>query len=286
VDDVRVGQWVRSERRRKGLRQADVARLAGVSSQTVLTVEHGRLAHLSLHAIRAVARAVAIELPFGPRSIHGRTIDRQVDSRHAALVDRVVTLLRDAGWTVEVEWPFNHYGDRGSVDVLAWHPTLGSLLLIEVKSELRNVQDTLRALHVKRGVVPRLLAQERGWRPRSLGVVLVVPEIRAERDRIDRHGATFASALPARTVEVKRWIADPSGRLSGVWFLQIPRTTLAMQKRNALERVRVSEERRLEGVSGDSGPDSGPDLAGKPSSRPRARATDGPAHGRRGHEIA
>ena len=37
------------------------------------------------------------------------------------IVEHVVAATRASGWEVLVEYGFNHYGDRGSVDVLAWH---------------------------------------------------------------------------------------------------------------------------------------------------------------------
>jgi len=175
-------------------------------------------------------------------------VDRQIDWRHAALVERVVAILVEEGWQTHPEWSFNHFGDRGSVDVLAWHPAAGALLVIEVKSDLRDVQETLRSLNVKRRVVPSLAERSPIGRARVVGVVMVLADLRCERDRVARHRATFDAALPARTVEVKRWVAAPEADLRGIWFLQIPRTALLAQKGGARERVRrhpgVPTERR------------------------------------------
>lgn len=93
--------------------------------------------------------------------MRGAQIGRQIDWRHAALVEAVVELLAPLGWEPTVEYSFNHYGDRGSVDVLAWHPETRALLVVEVKSDLRNLQETLHALDVKRRVVPRLIQAEK-----------------------------------------------------------------------------------------------------------------------------
>jgi transcriptional regulator with XRE-family HTH domain len=237
VDDLKVGEWVRSERRRLGLRQSDLAALAGVSAQTVLTVEHGRLDGLTVRSVRAVASAAGIRLPFLPRSIRAAAVERQIDSRHAALVESVVARLEALGWQAEPEWSFNHFGERGSVDVKAWHEDAGSLLVVEVKSELRDVQATLHALDVKRRVVPRLVRAECDRTVRHVGVVMVLADVRAERDRVNRHGATFAAALPARTREVGEWLQRPDRDLRGVWFLQIPRTTLLTHGAKGAERV-------------------------------------------------
>lgn len=38
---------------------------------------------------------------------------------------------------------FNHYGDRGRYDILAFHPPTGILLVVEVKTGIGDVQATL-----------------------------------------------------------------------------------------------------------------------------------------------
>jgi len=121
MEDVRVGEWVRSERRRLGLRQADLAVRAGVGRSTVARAEAGSFPELTVRAARSVAAAVEIDLPFAPRSRRGASIEREIDWRHAALVETVLGRLDRLGWEAAAEYSFNHYGERGSVDVLAWH---------------------------------------------------------------------------------------------------------------------------------------------------------------------
>lgn len=238
MDDLRVGVWVRSERRRLGLRQTDLGVLAGVSASTVSRVENGHVSELTVRVTRAVAAAVGIQLPFAPRSLRGAAIERQVDWRHATLVESVVGRLSRLGWESVVEYSFNHYGDRGSVDVLSWNSEARALLVVEVKSDLRNLQQTLHALDVKRRVVPRLVRAENGWKFDFVGVVMVLADLRAERHRIERHESTFDAGLPARTVEVKRWLARPVGPLRGLWFLPIPRPVGAIRQSAGHGRVR------------------------------------------------
>ena len=212
---------MRSERRRLGLRQEDVAARAGVSRSTVSRIENGLLSGLTVGAARAVAEVVAIQLPFAPRSLRSASIERQIDWRHAALVEATLKRLNQLGWESIVEYSFNDYGDRGSVDILAWRPEVRALLIVEAKSDLRNVQETLHAPDIKARVVPRLVGADRGWRAEVVGVVMVVADLRVERQRIDRHRSTFDAALPARTVEVRRWLERPAGPLRGLAFVQI-----------------------------------------------------------------
>ena len=152
------------------------------------------------------------------------------------------------------EYSFNHNGDRGSVDVLAWHRDARALLIVEAKSDLRNVQETLHTLDIKRRVVPGLARADRGWRTESLGVVMVLSDLRVERERVDRHAATFNAALPARTVAVRRWLENPVGSLGGVWFLQIARQMGATREPAGNGRIRRP---RIGSGADAAGPGSG-----------------------------
>jgi hypothetical protein len=71
----------------------------------------------------------------------------------------------------------------------------------------------------RKGRLATVIAEDRGWKPTSVSKLLVLPEDRTARRRIHEHAATFQTALPARTVELRRWIARPSGRIGGVMFL-------------------------------------------------------------------
>lgn len=116
------------------------------------------------------------------------------------------------------EVTFQGGGDRGSIDILAWHEATGTLLVIEVKSVVPDVQATLMGLDRKARVAPAL-APARGWVVSTVARLLVLPDDRSARRRIAEFSATFSRALPARTSEVKRWLRAPDGPLSGVLFL-------------------------------------------------------------------
>jgi len=219
VEDIRVGSAVRAVRLRRGWRQSDVAALAGVSQTTVSLVERGHLESLTLATVRAVARALEIWLQLEPRW-RGADLPRLLDERHAALVGLVVADLRRRGWEVRVEYSFNLRGERGSVDVLAWLPSLQVLLIVEVKTQIVDVQELLSTFDRKRRVVPAAVSAELGWRPQTVGQVLVLPEETRVREAVARHDAIFAAALPSRNVDVRRWFREPTAALAGIWFLR------------------------------------------------------------------
>jgi transcriptional regulator with XRE-family HTH domain len=219
VTDLVVGQVFRAVRRRRAWRQVDVARRAGVSQQLISLIEHGRLEHVSLGALRSVARALEIDLPLAPRW-RGPELDRLLDAEHAALVESTVAAFAVSGWTVALEWSFNHFGERGAVDVLAWQGSQRALAVVEVKSRVVDVQDLLGKLDRKVRVAGELLPRERAWTPRIVGRILVLPDTSTARDAINRLGRTFEVSLPARAVETRRWLRDPQRDLASIWFLR------------------------------------------------------------------
>ena len=76
-------------------------------------------------------------------------LDRLLDEKHARSSARPSICSRHLGWVAEVEVSYSVYGERGSIDILAWQQTLAALLVIEVKSELVSVEATLRKLDEK-----------------------------------------------------------------------------------------------------------------------------------------
>lgn len=222
---------------RRGLRQRDVASLAGVSQSTVSLVERGHLELFTVASVRSVARALEIRLPF-EAWWRGAELPRLLDERHASLVGAVVAALRHLGWEVRVEHSFNVRGERGSVDILAWLAGSAALLIVEVKSRLVDVQELLSTFDRKRRVVPATVAAEFGWRPRVVGRVLVLPEDTVVRTTVTRHADVFASALPSRTVEIRRWCGEPNRPLAGIWFLRDNNTSNRMRAGGGPRRVR------------------------------------------------
>jgi transcriptional regulator with XRE-family HTH domain len=236
VDDAQVGTLFRAVRLRRGWRQADVAQSSGTSQQLVSLIEVGRVEQVGLPAARRVATALSIRLRLEPL-YRGADAYRLLDAGHAAVVDRVVRRLQALRWTCEVESTFNHFGDRGSVDILASLHDGAVLAIIEVKTRVVDVQDTLRALDRKVRVVPLVLRKQRTWRPREVGRILVLPDTTANRRAVTGHSASFSAALPGSSREVLRWLRSPRGSIGGVWFLSV--TTVAGDKRISVAPRRV-----------------------------------------------
>jgi hypothetical protein len=183
----------------------------------VWRIERGRGDRVTVHVLVRVAAALGARVDV--RLLwQGEGLDRLLDAGHADLVDRTLDLLAFAGWQVATEVSFNLRGERGSIDILAFHPATGSLLVIEVKSVVPDMQAMLAGID-RKGRLAREIARERGWQVTSVARLLVLPDDRTARRRVERHDATFRTALPARTVGVRRWIQRPNGTIDGVLFL-------------------------------------------------------------------
>ena len=218
VDDRQVGRLFRAVRLRQRRRQIDVAVPAGVSQSVVSDLELGRLEQVGLATARRIAEELDIRLVLTARW-RGGEADRLLDRAHASIVEHVIVTLREARWEVLPEFTFNVYGDRGSVDILAWHPSERILLIIEVKATINDVQNLLSALSRKQRVVPGAVRETLPWRPDHVSVLLIAAGTTANRSVVTRHAATFDAAFPTRTRAIREWIRRPTGSIAGLWFV-------------------------------------------------------------------
>lgn len=235
MDDVRVGRLLRTVRQHLELRQIDVARKAGVSQKVVSDLELGRLEAVGLPKLRRVAAVLGVSVHVDARW-RGGEADRLIDRAHAALVEQTIAVLRTADWSVAPEFTFNHFGDRGSVDVLAFHAGARTLLIVEVKATLTDIQSMLGSLSRKVRVVPGLAESELGWDAAAVGHLLVVAGTKRNRAVVAGHRSTFDAAFPARSRSCRSWVARPRGSLAGLWF--VSNSALATGKSSPRARVR------------------------------------------------
>ncbi|HET7828274.1 MAG TPA: hypothetical protein VFL03_01840, partial [Candidatus Limnocylindrales bacterium] len=208
----------------------------GVTRSVVGRIERGERAGLAIDAVDAVAEALGATADVNLRW-RGEALDRLLDESHARLVELVVRRLRDLGWEVAVEVTFSAFGERGSIDVLAFHPARRALVVIEVKSVVPDAQAMLAAMDRKGRLAPEL-ALGRGWDARSVARVLVIRDTRTNRRRLERIGESVRALLPGGSREVQRWLRDPADRsVSGVWFVPDARSADGAAARRY--RVRV-----------------------------------------------
>jgi transcriptional regulator with XRE-family HTH domain len=217
MDPVRVGLSLRALRIRRRLTQSHLASAVGVSRATIGRIERGHADEVTLRTLVRVAAALGSAV--NVRVLwHGEGLDRLLDAAHADLTDAVLKILVDRGWEVATEVSFNVRGDRGVIDILAFHAATGSLLVVEIKSVVPDLGAMLGTLDRKARIAAEV-ARSRGWHVTSVSRLLVLPADRTARRRVAMHASVFDAALPARTSAVQRWLGRPQGTLAGVLFL-------------------------------------------------------------------
>lgn len=240
MDPIRFGRGIRALRQRRGWRQDDLAAAANVSRGVVARVEQGRGDRVPFATLERITGAlgarVVVRLDW-----QGEQLDRLIDARHASLVESVVRELSAHGWLCIPEATFNVYGERGSVDILAFLPQSRILLVVEVKSAIPEVGSMLMTLDRKVRLAPRIAA-DRGWKPGVVGRLLVVADGRTTRRRIREHGATLDLAFPIRGWAARRWLASPEpiSGWSGIWVPADDHQAVATRR----ERVRPQASER------------------------------------------
>lgn len=220
MEVVRVGRIVRALRRRRGWRQIDLGLRAGVSQSLIARVERGNAGRLTLDRLESIVNELGARLVVRI-DWNGEAADRLLDADHAGLVNVVLTELRAWGWEAIPEVTFAISGERGSIDILAWHAPSATLLVVEVKSLVPDVQAML-AVHDRKVRLADSIARARGWRPARIGALLVIRESRTSRRRVETHAATFDARFPHRAADVRRFIHRPDVAdrvLRGLWFL-------------------------------------------------------------------
>jgi transcriptional regulator with XRE-family HTH domain len=132
MDVRRLSSALRAVRHHRGWRQSDVSRAAGVGRSTVARAESMHAASLRLRTIERIATALEIRIDIMPRW-RGGELDRVLNTAHAALHEQVATLLgRQQSWQFRPEVSFSIYGERGVIDVVAFHAETGAVLVIEL----------------------------------------------------------------------------------------------------------------------------------------------------------
>lgn len=239
--DEQIGRFVRQLRHRRGWRQVDLSERAGRPRSALVDLEAGRIGRLTVDTIRdfveALGGRITIEATSGasdPRLL--------IDAGHAFLQEHWKRRLERWGWSVRAEVSFNHYGDRGRIDLLAFHFASGILLVIEIKTVLWDVQALLGSLDVRSRVAP-LVVHQLGWQPRVIVPTIVFGAATTVRRRLQDHAALFAP-FELRGREAASWLRKPMKPMkppSGAIILtRVPDVAVGDGRRAGRRRVRRS----------------------------------------------
>ena len=259
MSDVRIGNTFRAVRRRLGLRQADVARRAHVSPSLVSRIERGRSGDRPLRA-RRVAEVLQIRLDL-VATWRGGELKRVLNARHASMADVALALFEAAtGWETASEVSFSIYGERGIIDIVAWHEATRTLLIVELKTELVDPQGLIGTMDRRRRLADKIV-EERGWLPAHVATWVILADTRTNRRHVARHARLLRGAFPANGHGMRRWLRRPKGSVAALSFLSYPSDMTVGRDAQAPRRVRTPRSRPEFGPSRMTDPAAHDDLA-------------------------
>ena len=122
-----------------GWTQQELAQRAHMSQGTVSAIENGRVSNLTFSRAERLLAAMGTRLVASVDAPFLGDRQRQREPAHARCSAHVASRLRRAGWQVATEVEVGGDRSRGWIDVLAFHPATGWLLVVEIKTEIRDL---------------------------------------------------------------------------------------------------------------------------------------------------
>jgi hypothetical protein len=165
---------------------------------------------------------------------------------HSALAELVLARFRVVGgWEVKPEVSFAIYGERGVVDLLAWHEATRALLVIELKTEIVDVGELLGTLDRKRRLGAQIAATV-GWiRPASVSMALLIADGRTNQRRVAARAGTFRAALPDDGHRLAAYLRRPTSEVRALTFLPDRHRGTVRRSSATPRRVRVAAVPRI-----------------------------------------
>jgi len=192
--------------------QRDLADALGIHRGHLANIEAGRT-NISVDLMDRIANALGQRLELivhSPRFISLRPVH---DTVHAWCSGYAARRLSAAGWLIAREVDVSTSGIRGWIDILAFDPRTGTLVIVEIKTRLDDLGGAERQLGwYERNAMGA--ANGLGWRPRRVLVWLMV----LASDEVDRSLRTnrdaIGQAFPGRAPELLMTLAgsEPTAR--------------------------------------------------------------------------
>lgn len=238
MDASKVGRSIRALRVRGNLRQVDVENAAGVPRAVVARIERGDLVGVRFGQLLAVARLLHADVDVSLRW-NGTELDRLLNAGHSAMHEVVAGMLGGAGWEAVPERSFSIWGERGVVDIVAWHAPTRTLLVVELKTEIVEVQRLIGTVDRYRRLAPEI-AEDLGWRPDQVGAWVAVADGATNRRRLAEHATVLRAAFPTDGRTVASWLRAPTGSIRALSFISDARVARRIAARSSRRRVRVA----------------------------------------------
>ena len=162
-----------------------------------------------------------------------------LNAGHAAMHESAARLLAHARWLTAPEASFSIFGERGAIDILAFHPPTAALLVVELKTEIVDVQGLIGAVDRYRRLAPQI-ARERGWTPNSVSCWVLLRDTGSNHRRLATHVTVLRQAYPDDGRTMRAWLRRPSGAVAGLSFLADSHDMRRISGMRGAQRVRVS----------------------------------------------
>lgn len=192
-----IGAALRGCRRDRGWSQARLSAESGVPQTVVSTIE--RAVHLNppLETVRVLGQALDAELivDIRPARLVGKS--DQKDPAHAACVAATRRILERTGWLTASEVEITTGRAHGFIDLIAFDPFTGRILVIEVKTEIRDVGGLERQVGWYLRAAPAA-ARRLGWQGRSVSGIVVGLATTAVDAAVLANRDELAAAFPVR----------------------------------------------------------------------------------------
>ncbi len=200
-------------------------------------IERGHLDATTLGRSRAIAAALGARLDIAVRW-RGGELDRLLNARHSAMHEQVARqLARLPGWSFAQEVSFSIYGERGVIDLIAWHEARRALLVIELKTELVDVNDLLATMDRRRRLA-REIGRQRGWDAVTVSAWVVLADSHTNRRRLAAHMTTLRHAFPLDGRSIRPWLRTAASSVTALSFLPIAAGDGRRQAPTGRQRVR------------------------------------------------
>lgn len=161
---VAFGLQIRDARIARGWSVQDLARRADLSPAFVYLVEAGRSGSAEAAARLAVALGRRAELQLVDPRRRAERGQLSADPVHSAMGELEAAHLRQLGYGVGVDEPYQHYQFAGRSDVVAWDVQARVLLHIENRTRFPDFQDMAGSYNAKRAYLAESLGRRLGVR--------------------------------------------------------------------------------------------------------------------------